>query len=277
MKPEWLKIKLPQNDNYELVKRQLCSNNIKTVCIEAKCPNRIECWSQKAMTFMILGNICTRKCKFCAVKSGNPNQVIDEKEPEKIAQIVKELELNYVVITSVTRDDLRDGGASVFAETIRAIRHINPSIKIEVLVPDFFGSESAIKKVIDAGCDVFNHNLETVERLTPLVRDARANYQTSLQVLKTARKIKPTLLTKSGIMVGLGEKADEVKKTIKDLLDVGVSVLTIGQYLQPAKVLLAVQEYIRPTIFQSYKEYALSLGFQKVLAGPFVRSSYHCQ
>jgi lipoic acid synthetase len=274
MKPSWLKIKLPQNDNYELVKKRLRSENINTVCIEAQCPNRVECWSKKSMTFMILGNICTRRCKFCAVETGNPSGQIDEQEPERIAKAVKELSLAYVVITSVTRDDLTDGGASVFAETIESIRNDNLNIKIEVLVPDFSGSETATKKIIDAGCDVFNHNLETVERLTPIVRDFRANYSTSLKVLETARKIKPTLATKSGIMVGLGESKDEIKKTIRDLLENGVNILTIGQYLQPAKGLLPVQEYVRPAVFQDYKKYASDLGFQEVFAGPLVRSSY---
>jgi lipoic acid synthetase len=277
MKPEWLKIKLPQETNYELVKMRLHKKNVNTVCIEARCPNRIECWSQKAMTFMILGNICTRKCKFCAVTTGNPMGKIDEQEPNKIVQTVKELSLNYVVITSVTRDDLSDGGATVFSDVIRAIRKICPDVKIEVLVPDFSGTVSAIKKVIDANCDIFNHNLETIERLTPVVRDRRASYRTSLQVLSTARRIKPSLVTKSGIMVGLGEAENEVEKTIKDLFDNGVEVLTIGQYLQPAKEQIPVCEYIRPEIFQHYKNFALDLGFKKVSASPMVRSSYHCQ
>ncbi len=277
MKPEWLKIKLPQDKSYELVKKRLHKENVNTVCIEARCPNRIECWSQKAMTFMILGNICTRKCKFCAVTTGNPTGKIDEQEPEKIAQIVQELNLNYVVITSVTRDDLSDGGASVFADVITTIRKICRDIKIEVLVPDFSGTESAIKKVVDAGCDVFNHNLETVERLTSVIRDKRASYHTSLQVLNTARSIKSSLVTKSGIMVGLGETKDEVKRTIKDLFENKVEVLTIGQYLQPAKELIPVYEYIKPEIFQYYKEFAYNLGFKKVSASPMVRSSYHCQ
>lgn len=276
MKPTWLKIKLPHNDNYQLVKSRLNSEKINTVCIEAHCPNRIECWEKRAMTFMILGNVCTRNCKFCAVETGNPMGKTDEDEPERIARVIKSLGLSYIVITSVTRDDLADRGASFFARTVQMIRVNNPKTKIEVLVPDFSGFKQAIEKVVKAGCDVFGHNLETVERLTPLVRDKRANYQCSLQVLKDASRIKPEVATKSGIMLGLGETKDEVKKTIQDLFDVGVSILTIGQYLQPAKDLFPVAEYVKPELFQYYKEFACNMGFQKVIAGPLVRSSYNC-
>jgi lipoic acid synthetase len=274
MKPAWLKIKLPRSDSYQLVKNQLSSRKINTVCIEAQCPNRIECWEKKSMTFMILGNICTRKCRFCAVETGNPLGVIDENEPDKIALAIKDLNLSYVVITSVTRDDLADGGAGFFALTIEAIRKTNQNVCIEVLVPDFSGQESSIVKVIDAGCDVFGHNIETVKRLTPIIRDQRADYSCSLSVLKTARKIKPQLITKSGIMLGLGETEQEVKSTMRDLYDIGVSTLTIGQYLQPARRLLKVYDYIKPEQFEVYKNFALNLGFKKVIAGPLVRSSY---
>jgi lipoic acid synthetase len=226
------------------------------------------------MTFMILGNICTRKCRFCAVETGNPLGVIDENEPDKIALAIKDLNLSYVVITSVTRDDLADGGAGFFALTIEAIRKTNQNVCIEVLVPDFSGQESSIVKVIDAGCDVFGHNIETVKRLTPIIRDQRADYSCSLSVLKTARKIKPQLITKSGIMLGLGETEQEVKSTMRDLYDIGVSTLTIGQYLQPARRLLKVYDYIKPEQFEVYKNFALNLGFKKVTAGPLVRSSY---
>jgi len=276
MKPTWLKIKLPHNDNYQLVKSRLNSEKINTVCIEAHCPNRIECWEKRAMTFMILGNVCTRNCKFCAVETGNPMGKTDEDEPERIARVIKSLGLSYIVITSVTRDDLADRGASFFARTVQIIRVNNPKTKIEVLVPDFSGFKQAIEKVVKAGCDVFGHNLETVERLTPLVRDKRARYQCSLQVLKDASRIKPEVATKSGIMLGLGETKDEVKKTIQDLFDVGVSILTIGQYLQPDKDLFPVAEYVKPELFQYYKEFACNMGFQKVIAGPLVRSSYNC-
>jgi len=274
MKPSWLKVKLPRDDNYQYVKDTLSQEKLNTVCIEAKCPNRIECWGRKAMTFMILGNVCTRNCMFCAVETGDPKGFVDKSESGKIARIVKELSLSYVVITSVTRDDLTDGGASVFAEAIKIIRKYNQNIRIEILVPDFSCDESSIKTVIDAGCDVFSHNLETVERLTPLVRDKKASYQVSLQVLDTARKIKSELITKSGFMLGLGETEEEVKQTIRDLQKIGVQVLTIGQYLQPKKHLHQVVDYVKPEKFTYYKEYALTNGFKKVSAGPLVRSSY---
>jgi lipoyl synthase len=274
MKPNWLKIKLPQNKNYQLVKNKLEYANIHTVCIEARCPNRIECWQKKSMTFMILGNICTRKCKFCAVKTGNPMGNIDETEVDRIAKMVIDLNLSYVIITSVTRDDLADGGAGFFAQAVKTIRKTNQNINIEVLIPDFSGQESSIARVIDAGCDVFGHNLETVKRLTPIVRDQRADYSCSLAVLKTVRKIKPRLITKSGIMLGLGETEQEVKSTMQDLYNVEVNILTIGQYLQPAIGLLAVYDYIKPEQFEDYKSFGLNLGFKKVITGPLVRSSY---
>ncbi|MCX7785960.1 MAG: lipoyl synthase [candidate division WOR-3 bacterium] len=274
MKPAWLKIKLPASANYELVKKKLNSAKLNTICISGQCPNRIHCWQNRHMTFMILGNICTRNCKFCAVPTGRPNGYIDETEPLRISEIVEMLNLSYVVITSVTRDDLSDGGADEFAKTIRLIKKTDKNIKVEVLVPDFSGSTSAISKVIDAGCDVLAHNLETVERLTPVVRDPKASYQLSLQVLKTAREIKPGLVTKSGFMLGLGETDQEVKATINDLLAVKVNILTIGQYLQPDKRCLPVQEYISPQRFLEYKNYALEKGLTKVVAGPLVRSSY---
>lgn len=274
MKPSWLKVELPSNPNYEFVKKILDSQKLNTICISGLCPNRIHCWQNRHMTFMILGDICTRNCRFCAVKTGNPQGYVDKTEPRKISDTVQMLNLNYVVITSVTRDDLSDGGASEFAQTVQLIKDKNKKIKVEVLVPDFSGNKSAIRKVIDAGCDVFAHNLETVERLTSLVRDRKANYQVSLQVLRTARKIKPSLLTKSGFMLGLGESDQEIKATIDDLSEAEVNVLTIGQYLQPDKNCLPVQEYIRPEKFQEFRDYALKKGFTKVIAGPLVRSSY---
>lgn len=273
MKPAWLKIKLPNNHEYAQVEQKLVQARVNTVCIEAKCPNRIECWSRKAMTFMILGSVCTRKCRFCSVQTGKPGRV-DYHEGEKIAQIVKELGINDVVLTSVTRDDLTDGGASVFAETIKTVKKINPKVKIEVLVPDFLGRELSVQTVIDGGCDVFSHNIETTERLTEIVRDPQANYQTSLYVLQTARQYKSDLLVKSGLMVGLGEIDDEVKQTISDLFNAGARILTIGQYLQPTPQSIVVTKYITPAVFESYKEYALSVGFKYVFSGPFVRSSY---
>lgn len=274
MKPLWFKIKLAQDTNYELVKEILNKEGLNTICIKAKCPNRIECFKKRAMTFLILGDICTRNCRFCAVKYGNPCQIIDESEQARISRVVKKLGLRYVVLTSVTRDDLNDGGALIFLKTIKKIHADNHNVKIEVLVPDFSGSKTSIQTVISAGCDVFSHNVETTERLTPIVRDKRANYRLSLEVLNTARTIKSELTTKSGFMLGLGETEQEIKRTIKDLLDVGVSILTIGQYLQPTKDCLPVRQYVRPQKFQYYKDFALDLGFKKVVAGPLVRSSY---
>jgi lipoic acid synthetase len=274
MKPSWLKIKLPQTDKYRLVKDTLRKEKINTICVEANCPNRIECWEKQSMTFMILGDVCTRNCKFCAVHTGNPNRKIDDTEPDRMARVIKELGLSYIVITSVTRDDLADGGASVFAKTIQKIRTINPNVRIEVLVPDFSGVKSSIERVINAGCDVFSHNVETVERLTPVVRDRQASYRCSLSVLKTAHEIKEILPVKSGIMLGLGETQEEVQNTIRDLFDTGVSILTIGQYLQPDQQSFPVQEYINPEQFQVYQKFAINMGFKRVSAGPLVRSSY---
>ncbi|MEO0091175.1 MAG: lipoyl synthase [candidate division WOR-3 bacterium] len=274
MKPPWLKIKLPLNANYELVKKRLNAERLHTICISGLCPNRIHCWENRHMTFMILGNICTRNCRFCAVSTGDPQGKIDDSEPQRIAKVVESLNLTYVVITSVTRDDLADGGAQVFAETVQTIKSKNKKVKVEVLVPDFSGDTSAIEKVIEADCDVFAHNLETVARLTPLVRDPKASYCRSLQVLKTARKIKPSLITKSGLMLGLGETDQEIKATIDDLFRAEVNILTIGQYLQPDKRCLPVKAYLKPEKFLEYKEYALKMGFNEVMSGPLVRSSY---
>ncbi len=226
------------------------------------------------MTFMILGHICTRNCCFCAVATGNPNQTIDWTEGVKIAQLVSDFDLSEVVLTSVTRDDLQDGGAAVFAQVITEIRKVKPEIKIEVLVPDFQGIESSIRTVIDAGCDVFSHNLETTRRLTKLVRDPKADYERSLRVLQYAREYKSDVLIKSGFMVGLGETETEVKQTIDDLVKVSVDILTIGQYLQPSAQAMSVSAYITPLIFNKYKEYALTTGIKNIFSGPFVRSSY---
>ncbi|MCX8014737.1 MAG: lipoyl synthase, partial [candidate division WOR-3 bacterium] len=253
MKPEWLKIKLPDNQNYQFVKDILLKNRVNTVCIEARCPNRIECWSKKSMTFMILGNICTRNCRFCAVKTGNPNGQVDESEPLRIAQIVSDLKLSHIVITSVTRDDLADGGAEFYAQTIRTIKKDNPKTKVEVLVPDFSGDFQSIQRVINAGCDIFSHNIETVRRLTPIIRDKKANYDLSLKVLETAHKIKPSLITKSGIMLGLGETKEEFIASVQDLVNCHISILTIGQYLKPTADAYPVIDYLKPKTFQDYQ------------------------
>lgn len=274
-KPDWLKITLPKGENYNKIKEILNQYHLNTVCQSARCPNLGECWGNKTATFMILGDVCTRNCNFCAVRTGNPNGMIDEKEPKRIAQAVKDLTLHYIVVTSVTRDDLPDGGAEIFAQTIKEIKQLNPETKIEVLIPDFAGNFNALEKVVVAHPDVLGHNLETVSRLTPIIRDQRSNHKISLEVLQYAKKLDKNLITKSGFMVGLGETTDEIYQTMQELKRVSVDIITIGQYLQPSKNNLPVNDYIKPTQFELYRKYGLDLGFSAVLAGPLVRSSYH--
>ncbi|MEO0131358.1 MAG: lipoyl synthase [candidate division WOR-3 bacterium] len=275
MKPAWLKIPKALGSSYEQVKRILAQENVATVCVEARCPNRLTCWSKRGMTFMILGTICTRKCKFCAVKTGNPKQAINPNEAYQIIEVIKKLGLKYVIITSVTRDDLPDGGARHFAYVINKIREqFASSVKIEILVPDFQGDQEAINIVLKASPDVFAHNLETVRRLTPLVRDPKASYERSLQVLEYAAQTSTNIEIKSGFMLGLGETESEIKETIYDLKQAGVKILTIGQYLTPATNLLPVKQYVAPEKFRAYENYAYQLGFKKVLSGPLIRSSF---
>jgi lipoic acid synthetase len=273
-KPPWLKVSLPSGETYKEVKAILSRFQLHTVCQEARCPNVGECFGQGTATFMILGDICTRCCKFCAVKTGNPQGVVDQDEPERIASAVKELKLKFVVITSVDRDDLPDKGSDHFARTIRAIKNESPRTAIEVLVPDFGGDEKLIDNVVDAKPDILGHNVETVARLTPAIRDRRTRYQRSLDVLKTVKDHSPPQVTKSGFMVGMGETEDEILKTIQDLKNAQVDVLTIGQYLQPTKSHLPVKEFVPPEKFNDYKRTAEALGFKSVAAGPLVRSSY---
>jgi lipoyl synthase len=274
-KPSWLKRRFPSGPEYEQVRNLLKEVHLHTVCQEARCPNMWECFSHKTATFLILGDRCTRNCGFCAVAHG-PSMGLDTEEPSRVAKAVEQMALQYVVITSVTRDDLPDGGAGVFAETIRHIRQQVPGTHIEVLTPDFLGNTDAIKKVIFAKPDVFNHNIETVPRLYPIVRP-QADYQRSLKVLEIAKEIDPDIITKSGIMVGLGETETEVIRTFQDLLDVGCNFLTIGQYLQPTKDHLPVKRFVPPEEFQKLREKALEMGFDEVASGPFVRSSYHAK
>ncbi len=273
-KPEWLKIKLPGGGEFRDVKRALRKYRLHTVCEEARCPNLGECWGEGTATFMILGNVCTRFCKFCATQTGNPRGIIDETEPFRVAEAVRELKLKYVVLTSVTRDDLEDQGASIYKETITAIKRINPDVRVEALTPDFYTNPEYIDTVVNSGLDVFAHNVETIKRLTPTVRDRRFSYEKSLKTLKIAKKIRPDLITKSGFMVGLGETDKEIYETIEDLKESGCEILTIGQYLQPTKRHLPVERYVTPEEFQSYKDFALKIGFKYVAAGPLVRSSY---
>jgi len=271
--PSWLKKRAPRQETIRKMQDLFRSLSLHTVCEEARCPNIGECFARRTATFMILGDRCTRNCRFCAVKKGSPLP-LDPEEPKNAAKAVKKLGLRYVVITSVTRDDLEDGGAGQFAKTIRKIKRLNGGeIKVEVLIPDFKGSLSSLKTVMEAKPDVLNHNLETVSRLYPDVRPL-ANYERSLKVLKQVKELNPSVYTKSGLMVGLGETFEEVIETMRDLRKVGCDMLTIGQYLRPSPEHLEVKEYIRPEKFQEYERVGKSLGFLSVVSGPFVRSSY---
>ena len=270
-RPSWLKIKLPGGTDFLDVKRILNQQRLNTVCKSAHCPNLSECWNRRTATFMILGDICTRNCRFCAVNSGVPNSV-DNDEPKRVAQAVQQLGLKYVVITSVTRDDLEDGGAQIFANTIIEIRNIQTECKIEVLIPDFKGIERSLLKVLHARPDVLNHNIETVKKFYTRVRP-QASYERSLSLLKKAATY--GALTKSGLMLGLGETMSEVKQVILDLVSVNCQILTLGQYLQPTKNHLPVARFLRPDEFTELKKYGLSAGLRHVEAGPLVRSSYH--
>jgi len=272
-KPEWIKVRLPSNPTFFSTKALISDLRLHTVCESAQCPNRWECWSQGTATFMIAGERCTRACGFCAVSTAKPF-ALDKDEPARVAEAVRRMRLKHVVITAVARDDLADGGANHFAESIRAIREIDPEIVIEVLTPDFNGKEHALRLVLEAQPDIFNHNLETVERLTPVVR-SRAKYRLSLQVLRQAKRLDPDAVTKSGIMLGLGESEAELFQAMDDLRESDVQVLTLGQYLRPTPNHLPVIEYIRPEAFGLYKVIAEQKGFEYVASGPLVRSSYH--
>ena len=274
-KPEWLKIKVSANDNFSNIKNTLKQHNLHTVCEEAHCPNISECWSGGTATFMLMGDMCTRGCKFCAVKTGNPMQKLDEEEPKKLAQALKEIKLlDYVVLTSVNRDDLVDGGSGHFAECIREIKKAYPEIIVEVLIPDFNGSIESLNKIVDAKPEVIAHNIETVERLQKKVRDVRANYKQSLSVLENVKKLNPKIYTKSSIMLGLGETGEEVIQSMKDLIEINADILTIGQYLRPTGWHISISEFAAPEKFEYFKQKALELGFLFCASGPFVRSSY---
>ncbi len=272
-KPPWLKKRLPPFEDLVKVKSILDSADLHTVCEEARCPNLGECFSKGTATILILGRICTRDCGFCAVEHG-VSASPDEEEPERVAQAVKKMGLHYVVITSVTRDDLPDGGASHFAKTIQAIRALDRGIKIEVLIPDFKGDLSSLTTVLDEGPDVLNHNIETIPRLYPEVRP-QADYERSLHLLKKAKEKNVQTLTKSGFMVGLGETKEEVFSLLGDLSEAGCDFLTIGQYLQPRPDRLPVVRYVAPEEFEAYKKIGEEMGFKSVASGPFVRSSFH--
>ena len=272
-KPVWLRVRAPAGENYTKVKQSLRSLNLHTVCEEARCPNISECWGIGTATIMIMGDICSRGCRFCAINSGKP-ALLDAGEPERVAKAIKEWGLRYVVITSVCRDDLEDGGAEHIAKTIKAIKLLCPTIIAESLIPDFRGDDGSIKKIVKSKPEVISHNIETVPRLTPKVRDARASYEQSLLVLKKIKDINSLIYTKSSIMLGLGESEEEVIQTIVDLRSVGVSILTIGQYLQPTPKHLPLIEFIAPEKFNWFKEIAEQMGFVYVASGPLVRSSY---
>ncbi len=272
-KPDWIKVRLPSNPVFFSTKALVSDLRLHTVCESAQCPNRWECWSQRTATFMIAGDRCTRACGFCAVDTAKPFP-LEPDEPLRVAEAVARMKLRHAVITAVARDDVPDGGALHFAQTIEAIRAKDPAVIIEVLVPDFNGKDASIRTVLDAAPHVFNHNLETVERLTPLVR-SRAKYRLSLDVLKRAKHMRPETATKSGIMLGLGETETEIFQAMDDLREHHVEVLTIGQYLRPTPRHLPVVEYVSPETFDLYGDIARTKGFTHVSSGPLVRSSYH--
>jgi lipoyl synthase len=274
--PKWLKVRRPWSEEYNRIHKLMRTLSLHTVCREARCPNIGECWNAGTATIMILGDTCTRACHFCAVTTGNPRGVVDLLEPIRVAEAVAQLQLKYVVITSVDRDDLPDGGASIFAETIRQLQRAAASVFIEVLTPDFRGDFNGVKTVVDAHSDIFGQNIETVRRLTPGIRDRRAGYEQTLNVLRTAKELDPSILTKSSIMLGLGEKPDEIIEAMQDLRNNGVDLIAIGQYLRPTdqKRHYPIAEYIHPDQFKYYERIAKEIGFLYCAAGPLVRSSY---
>ncbi len=273
-KPSWLKVKAPSGENYTRIKDLLGELKLATVCQEAKCPNMGECWSGGTATFMLMGEVCTRGCRFCNVKTGNPKGAIDPFEPEKVAYSISQMDLKYVVITSVDRDDLEDQGSSHFARTVSTIKKLQPDLIVEILTPDFRGNKELIQQLADSEPDVFAQNIETVRRLTSSVRDPRAGYDQTMGVLKTVKEHKPNMYTKSSLMLGLGETDEEIMETLRDLRAVGCDVITFGQYLQPTERHLKVIEFITPEKFKYWQEIAEGMGFLYVASGPLVRSSY---
>ena len=272
-KPKWLRVKLPTGENYREVRRLVDQHNLHTICESGSCPNMGECWGEGTATFMILGNICTRSCGFCAVKTGRPNAV-DFKEPERVAESVKLMKVKHAVLTSVDRDDLKDGGSIIWVQTVESIRRSSPSTTLETLIPDFAGKWDNLQRIIDVAPEIVSHNLETVRRLTKAVR-IQAKYDRSLELLFRLKK--GGMKTKSGVMLGLGESSDEVIETMEDLRNVKVDILTLGQYLQPTPKHLPVADFITPEKFLEYKELGLKMGFKYVESGPLVRSSYRAE
>lgn len=273
-KPSWLRIKNQTTPAYSLVKSEVTKHKLATVCEEAKCPNISECWSHGTATIMLMGAVCTRACRFCSVDTGNPHGVLDKDEPAKTARTVKLMNLDYVVLTSVNRDDLPDGGAKHYRDAILAIKEASPKTKVEALTPDFQGKEEDIATLLDSGVDVFAQNVETVKRLTHPVRDNRAGYEQTLEVLRFAKAYRPEIYTKTSLMLGLGETDEEIIQTMDDLIEHKVDILTLGQYLQPTPHHLPVDRYVTPEAFERFREIGLQKGFFEVASGPMVRSSY---
>lgn len=276
-KPDWLRVKLSSGPKYDSVKSIVREHRLSTVCEEAMCPNIGECWSAGTATIMLMGDVCTRACKFCAVDTGNPRGWLDPEEPDNTARSVALMGLKYVVLTSVNRDDIADGGAGHYAATVRRVKQVNPQTAVEALTPDFQGKHADVEAVVDSGVEVFAQNVETVKRLTHPVRDPRATYAQTLDVLAHAKRHKPEVLTKTSLMLGLGETDDEIVETMDDLRAIGVDILTLGQYLQPSINHLPVERYVTPDEFNRYREIGLEKGFLEVVSGAFVRSSYRAE
>ncbi|MCW7554409.1 lipoyl synthase [Endozoicomonas gorgoniicola] len=276
-KPEWLRIKAQYGTEFKKVKSTVHKHKLSTVCEEAMCPNINECWSSGTATIMLMGDVCTRACKFCAVNTGNPKGWLDKDEPEHTANSVKLMNLKYLVLTSVNRDDLEDGGARHYAEVVRRVKAENPATDVEVLTPDFMGVMADVEKVMDSGISVFAQNVETVKRLTHPVRDPRASYEQTLAVLEHAKQYRPDILTKTSLMLGLGETDEEIGETMDDLRAIGVDIITFGQYLQPTRNHLPIERYVTPEQFEQYRQWGLEKGFLEVVSGALVRSSYRAE